>query len=100
MENLHNETVRCLHENGKKGEDVLFVTDGTTFCSWETFKENSKFSYDDGYGGNEIDLQLKIVGEGGWLERSEYDGSEWWTFKTLPCKPKTQDVPHIRQRER
>lgn len=25
-----------------------------------------------------------VVGKDFWLERGEYDGSEWWSFKTTP----------------
>lgn len=25
-----------------------------------------------------------VVGDDWWLERHEYDGSEWWEFKRLP----------------
>jgi len=32
---------------------------------------------------------LYVVGEDWWLERGEYDGSEWWEFKRLPeCPPR------------
>lgn len=29
-----------------------------------------------------------MAGDDWWLERAEYDGSEWWKFKTLPVEPK------------
>ena len=32
-------------------------------------------------------MDLLIVGDDWWLERHEYDGAEWWEFKTLPCEP-------------
>jgi hypothetical protein len=44
-------------------------------------------NYDDGFGGNEIPLSLVVVGDDWWLERGEYDGSEWWEFKRLPPAP-------------
>ena len=44
----------------------------------------SGFNYDNGFGGAEVHGDLKIVGNDWWMERGEYDGSEWWEFKTLP----------------
>ena len=28
-----------------------------------------------------------VVGNNWWLERHEYDGSEWWEYKQFPVKP-------------
>ena len=33
-----------------------------------------------------VALDLVVVGEGWWLERCDYEGAEWWEFKTLPIK--------------
>ena len=33
-----------------------------------------------------------LVGDGWWIERFEYDGSEWWEFKTIPIE-KSKVVP-------
>ena len=35
---------------------------------------------------------LVLVGDGWWIERCEYDGSEWWEFKTIPTE-KAKVVP-------
>lgn len=37
--------------------------------------------------GVEIDMGLIVVGKDFWLERHEYDGSEWWEFKSIPMEP-------------
>jgi len=89
MDNLLKETIRTLEENSKSEKDVLWVGTDEWFTSWGKFKELSDFEYDDGFGGEQINLKLKIVGEDFWLERHEYDGSEWWEFKSLPQKPNT-----------
>lgn len=34
-----------------------------------------------------------LVGDGWWIERAEYDGSEWWEFKTIPTEK--DKVEHI-----
>ena len=60
--------------------------------TFEKFKESAKnIYYDSGYGSNEIPMNLVIVGDNWWLERAEYDGSEWWEFKTLPIKPDKEE---------
>lgn len=99
MQNLLEETLQKLKDYDKKEEDVLFVTNGKKAFSWERFKELAKnLIYDDGFGSSEINTELKIVGKDWWLERYEYDGAEWWDFKTPPerierCKDEsvTQD---------
>lgn len=85
MMNLLQETLEVLKENNKKEADVCFVTNGENVFAWEEFCEVAKdINYDDGFGTNEIKIELKIVGKDWWLEREEYDGSEWWEFKTIP----------------
>ena len=56
--NLLQETVNDLKENGKTPADVRWVGRESV---------NAKCSW--------------------WLERAEYDGSEWWEFKTAPAEP-------------
>lgn len=43
------------------------------------------FEYDKNCGCPNIDESLVIVGDGWWLERYDYYGSEQWEFKTLPA---------------
>lgn len=103
--NLLNETLRCLAANGKSFNDVNFCMidiqehhdyydvyynaeyNGPVYFSWEDFKRLADRKYDSGYGGTEVHDHLKIVGSDFWLERHEYDGSEWWEFKQLPKIP-------------
>lgn len=84
MINLLQETLSVLEENGKTIEDVLWVGNKYNKTSWSNFESVANITYDNGYGGNEIASDLLIVGDGWWLERGEYDGSEWWEFKKLP----------------
>ena len=104
MTNLLKETTDLLTANGKTGADVRWVglieapwmlinkksgkePDPLPVGSWDDFVRFANFDYDAGYGGNEIAGDLVIVGDNWWLERGEYDGSEWWEFKTLPQPP-------------
>ena len=46
-----------------------------------------KTDYDSGYGSQKVAKDLLVVGDHWWLERHEYDGSEWWEYKELPTAP-------------
>jgi hypothetical protein len=89
MINLLAETLEDLSVNGKSPADVKWVGREEFVGSWEDFAAIADFSYDNGFGGNEIDLALVVVGDDWWLERSEYDGLESWAFKTMPIRPDT-----------
>ena len=87
MKNLLKETIENLETNGKLTTDVLWVGNKDIYTTWEDFASKANFDYDNGYGGNKIASDLKIVGKDFWLERAEYDGSEWWEYKEFPAKP-------------
>ena len=84
--NLLNETRDILLSNNKTFDDVLFVGDEATHTkvTVKEFLEHANFEYDDGYGLEEINTDLILVGKDFWLERHEYDGSEWWEYKSMP----------------
>ena len=83
--NLLKETLDVLAQCGKTADMVLFVTDGERSCAWSNFSERAAtIEYCDDYGTAAISGKLKVVGYDWWLERGEYDGSEWWEFKTQP----------------
>jgi hypothetical protein len=41
------------------------------------------FEYDNGFGGQEL-FGYVIFKDNTWLERGEYDGSEWWKYQKFP----------------
>jgi hypothetical protein len=86
MENLLEETKNKLTVCHKTPKDVLWVgtSDGLEAITWEEFTKLADFYYDNGYGEVEIRLNLVVVGKDWWLERHEYDGSEWWEYKEHP----------------
>ena len=84
--NLLKETIRELEVNGVSSEDVLYVFNNLGYCSWEEFEKVANFEYDNDYGFIMIDLNLIVRGSDWWLERGEYDGSEWWEFRRAPVK--------------
>ena len=44
------------------------------------------FTYDNGYGGQELDGKIWFK-DGTWADRGEYDGSEWWNYHKCPYIP-------------
>ena len=84
--NLLNETRDILLSNNKTFDDVLFVGDGSTHTKMtvKEFLEHANVEYNDGYGLEDINTNLILVGKDFWLERHEYDGSEWWEYKSMP----------------
>ena len=88
--NLLEETINKLNKCGKIPNDVQWVGNAKSWTTWDDFINYGSVQYDSGYGGAEIDCELVVVGNDWWLERQEYDGSEWWEFKTIPIKPKNE----------
>ena len=86
---LYEETLDKLKEYGKTEEDIVWVgtKDAVVSGSPDIRELFSGIEYDSGFGGQEINPDLLVVGKDWWLERHEYDGSEWWEFKQLPVMP-------------
>ena len=98
--NLLRETIRELKDNKKKEKDVLWVGNKDIYITWNEFKKIADIEYDAGYGGQEVATDLLIVGKDFWLERQEYDGSEWWGFKELPNIPEIKgNIKSVRLRD-
>jgi len=98
--NLLKETIEFLKENSKSPSDVLFINiqknDGSNISfSWEKFCDIASEQYYTGYGQQEVNGTINIVGDNWWLERYEYDGSEGWEFKTIPKIFKNGPVTNI-----
>ncbi len=45
----------------------------------------ASINYNNGYGGQEL-FGTIVFKDGTWLERGEYDGSEWWEHRKLPTE--------------
>jgi hypothetical protein len=85
MINFLDETKDFLEKRNKTLDDIIYVqTDEFRIKDIQKFLKSMDFDYDDGFGCQEIPSDLKIIGKDFWLERYEYDGSEWWDFKTTP----------------
>jgi len=86
--NLLKETIEELEEHKKTLDDVLWVGTQKEYMNIETFKSLSDVEYDAGYGSAQVATDLVVVGKNFFLERWEYDGSEGWSYKSFPKKPK------------
>lgn len=93
MKNLLEETIKELQENGKDESMVKWCGTKNLRFSWSKFKELADVNYDSGFGSTEVAVNLVVVGEDWWLERGEYDGSEWWVFKSFPKSPVAVRAP-------
>lgn len=87
MSNLLEETIAMLKENDKSEKDVLWCGNKDLNFTWQHFITVANRDYDSGFGGQEIASDLLVVGEDFWMERHEYDGSEWWEYKQNPIFP-------------
>ena len=88
--NLLKETIEDIHRFGKSLSDISFI--GSSIkdinISWEQFLILANKEYDNGYGSQEVSKDLIIVfNDGSYMDRSEYDGSEWWSYRKVREKP-------------
>lgn len=88
MRNLWEETIEELAYHKKGFDDVIAICGNDFQITKEDFEKYSKTNYDSGYGAPEVAEDLLIIGVDFWLERHEYDGSEWWEFKQMPTRYK------------
>jgi hypothetical protein len=102
--NFLKETSLVMHASGVCAEMVHSVAlrpseynfrendDAWKRCTWAEFEAWADRDYDSSYGGNEVSLRLLVIGANWWMERHEYDGSEWWEFKRQPVVPDDADA--------
>ena len=95
---LYTETVQAMKSIDKDPYDIRRIGsyDGEYECSWFEFVSLADFHYDSGYGGTEVATDLIILfTDGTWMERKEYDGSEWWQYVKPPNFRKSIfDIPN------
>lgn len=74
------------HEDGPAPKK-LFLKVGYNETAWEEFLEQLDFDYDAGYGGQELFGTVWFSSSNEWMDRGEYDGSEWWRVNCIPQIP-------------
>lgn len=84
--NLLQETRNALARAGKGPEDVVWCGSkaGAYWFTWAQFEQLTDRDYNDSWGIENVAMDLVVVGADWWLERGEYDGSEWWDFRIRP----------------
>jgi len=99
MKTFLQETLEAIKDSGHKESDVMFIgsSDGVYRLSFKDFAKIADFTYDSGFGAQEIAKDLIIYfKDKTYIQRSEYDGSEWWEYNVPkvfaekdPSKPYT-----------
>ncbi|MCO4648822.1 hypothetical protein Si024_00226 [Streptococcus infantarius subsp. infantarius] len=97
MTNLWEETTTTLMEHGKTFKDVKYIQGSDFGITKENFEKVAKKSkYSSGFGAAEVADDLVVVGDNWWIERHEYDGSEWWEYKEKPKQiSEIKEVSHL-----
>lgn len=62
----------------------LILKVGHTEKEMEAFLNELDFEYDSGYSIQYLFGTIWLKSNEAWLERGEYDGSEWWEYKERP----------------
>ena len=101
--NAKEEFVRALREKNPKCAEIVYnpcmlwdgdapephaltLKVGHTWEEFEQFLNSLDFDYDSGYGGQEL-FGTVWFHDGTWMDRGEYDGSEWWEHHIVPEIP-------------
>lgn len=75
-----NDLKYFLERSETDDRKYLVLKEGYTTEQLRSFIEETDVSYDTGCGLQELYGYIMFNDES-WLERGEYDGSEWWEFK-------------------
>lgn len=81
---IRPDTEEVVHENFAMGETefIDIILKGKGDIDWSKVKDEY-LDYDDGYGSQVWSGWITFT-DGTWIERHEYDGSEWWEYKETP----------------
>ena len=69
-------------EEREEGHDIVLAPNHTAEEE-KAFFDKLNFSYDNGYGMQYLH-GIVMLNDNSWLERREYDGSEWWEHCSVP----------------
>ena len=68
-------------------ETVITLNPDHTTPQYAEFLKTIAINYDSGFGSQKLRGTVWLEG-GTWLERHEYDGSEWWHHCKRPALPR------------
>lgn len=81
--NLLTETLEDIKRSGHEVCDIIFIgsVESGHSCTWDEFAVMADREYDDGYGAQEVAMDLIIAfSDKTTMWRHEYDGSECWEY--------------------
>tara|TARA_R110002020_G_scaffold36503_4_gene109773 strand:+ start:1082 stop:1420 length:339 start_codon:yes stop_codon:yes gene_type:complete len=83
----------AVREEGREEHDIeVMLPVGFTKEEYDNFIKKLDVEYDDGYGGQELFGTIWLK-DGTWMDRGEYDGSEWWNHQVCPEIPDELEQP-------
>lgn len=99
MINLYEETLQKLRDHNKTFDNVIAIAN--SYNNYNATKEEIKkysyvydkeafikasklINYDNGFGGDCVGMYLVIIGDDFYMDRTEYDGSIYWEYRTKP----------------
>jgi hypothetical protein len=65
---------------------AITLKKGYTEAEYDAFLSKLDFEYDAGYGAQYVFGYVWLT-NGVWMDRGEYDGSEWWEWHKYPQIP-------------
>lgn len=93
--NLLEETTKAIYTSNHTLQEIVFLgsMDSGHCCTWSEFQQLADIEYDEGFGLQNVALDLVIVfSDGTRLERADYDGQESWRL-IKPFKMPTEAHP-------
>jgi hypothetical protein len=86
--NLKVETLMVLDRLDYTIDDIAWVGSDELEIPVDRFFELADQEYDSDFGSAKVCRDLIIcMKDGSWFERDEYDGSEWWQYRTAVRRP-------------
>lgn len=87
MTNARQELLTILDNIDKTPSDIswmlVYTADYSDISEAFTSIDQLDFTYDSGYGTQKL-FGVVFFNDNTWLDRGEYDGSEWWDYITTP----------------
>jgi hypothetical protein len=84
--------VKCAYISNDDSTECWILKQNYTQEEYKSFLSSLDFEYDDGYGLQQL-FGIVWFTDDTWLERGEYDGSEWWEYNKTPEIPKECQQP-------
>lgn len=78
--------IRIGYDYGENDNKIYLLKVNHNEKDLKAFLKELDFEYDSGYGGQELYGKVWLT-DGTWLDRGEYDGSEWWEHQSCPEIP-------------